>query len=115
MTAAPGAGPASSGGEVLEHALLPVRPGTEEEFEAAFRRARPLIEAAPGCRWVSLTRCLERPGTYLLLVGWERLEDHTEGFRGSAAYAEWRRLLHHHYDPFPVVEHFTEVPREQPR
>jgi hypothetical protein len=37
------------------------------------------------------------------------LEDHTIGFRQSAAYQEWRKLLHHFYDPFPVVEHFRKV------
>ncbi|MGY1730732.1 antibiotic biosynthesis monooxygenase family protein [Geodermatophilus sp. SYSU D01045] len=94
---------------VLEHALLPVRPGREEEFEAAFARARPVISASPGFRSLRLSRCLERPGTYLLLVEWDRLEDHTEGFRGSAAYQEWKALLHSFYDPFPVVEHFTDV------
>jgi heme-degrading monooxygenase HmoA len=45
----------------------------------------------------------------LLLVEWESLEAHTQGFRGSAAYEEWRRLLHHFYEPFPVVEHFEPV------
>ncbi|GAB3202888.1 antibiotic biosynthesis monooxygenase [Geodermatophilus arenarius] len=94
---------------VLEHALLPVRPGREEEFEAAFGRARPLVEASPGFRSLRLSRCLERPGTYLLLVEWDRLEDHTEGFRGSVGYREWKALLHSFYDPFPVVEHFTDV------
>ena len=94
---------------VLEHALLPVRPGREADFEAAFAEARALIAASPGFRRLSLSRCLERPGTYLLLVEWDRLEDHTEGFRGSAAYRRWRELLHGFYDPFPTVEHFREV------
>jgi heme-degrading monooxygenase HmoA len=94
---------------VLEHALLPVRAGQEQAFEAAFREARPVIESAPGFRRLSLFRCVERPSTYLLLVEWERLEDHTEGFRGSPGYRQWRTLLHHFYDPFPSVEHFTEV------
>jgi heme-degrading monooxygenase HmoA len=49
------------------------------------------------------------PSRYLLLVSWERLEDHTEGFRKSPEYEEWRRLLHHFYDPFPTVEHFSLV------
>lgn len=40
---------------------------------------------------------------------WDRLEDHTEGFRGGPAYQEWKALLHGYYDPFPVVEHFTTV------
>jgi heme-degrading monooxygenase HmoA len=50
---------------------------------------------------------MERPSTYLLLVRWRTLEDHTQGFRGSPQYQEWKRLLHHFYDPFPTVEHFV--------
>ena len=46
---------------------------------------------------------------HLLLVEWQTLEDHTEGFRGSEEYQEWRRLLHGFYDPFPTVEHFELV------
>lgn len=99
---------------ILEHALLTVRPGEQEAFESAFGQARRLIAASPGFRGLRLARCLERNTGYLLLVEWERLEDHTEGFRGSAAYAEWRALLHGFYDPFPVVEHFTTVLTAQP-
>jgi hypothetical protein len=28
------------------------------------------------------------------------------GFRTSPQYQEWKALLHHFYDPFPIVEHF---------
>jgi heme-degrading monooxygenase HmoA len=94
---------------VLEHALLPVRPGQEAAFEAAFAQARPIIAGRPGFVSLRLERCLERPSTYLLLVEWERLEDHTEGFRGSPEYGRWRALLHRFYEPFPVVEHFVPV------
>ena len=99
----------STGAGVLEHALLPVRPGQEEAFEAAFARARPLVAASPGLRSLRLSRCLERPSVYLLLVEWDTVEAHTQGFRRSPAYTEWRALLHGFYDPFPVVEHFTDV------
>ena len=83
-----------------------------------YDRARPtypadlvdrIIAASPGFVSLRVERCLERPGRFLLLVHWERLENHTQGFRGSPAYAEWRRRLHHFYDPFPVVEHFEVV------
>ncbi len=94
---------------VLEHALPPVRPGQEQAFESAFRAARPVIGASRGCRRLSLFRCLERPSTHLVLVEWDRLADHTEGFRGSPAHQRWRELLHHFHDPFPTVEHVTEV------
>jgi len=94
---------------ILEHAVLDVIPGEAEGFEDAFRTARPIISSMPGCRSVRLERCIESQNRYLLMVEWDRLEDHTEGFRGSDQYQEWKRLLHHFYDPFPTVEHYETV------
>lgn len=92
---------------ILEAALLMVRPGQEPDFERAMDEARPLIAATPGFRGMEVRRCLEVANRYLLLVHWDRLEDHTQGFRGSERYAGWKALLHHFYDPFPLVEHFA--------
>jgi heme-degrading monooxygenase HmoA len=94
---------------ILEAAMLQVVRGREAEFEAAFRQASPIIASMAGYQGHELQRCLESPAKYLLLVRWERLEDHTLGFRGSPEYQQWKRLLHHFYDPFPTVEHFTAV------
>ena len=94
---------------VTEQAVLDVRDGEEPAFEAAFGTARTLIAAMPGFQALRLLRCLERPNRYLLLVEWATLEDHTVGFRGSAEYQEWKRLLHQFYDPLPTVEHFSPV------
>lgn len=94
---------------ILEHAPLQVTPGKADEFEAAFVQAKKIISAMPGFRGLSLTRCIERPDAYLLLVEWDTLEAHTEGFRGSDEYQQWRQLLHHFYDPFPTVEHYEAV------
>ncbi len=97
------------GAMIVEHALLMVKPGEGGDFEAAFGEAKAIIAASPGFGGLTLSRCIERPGTYLLLVEWDRLEDHTEGFRGSPQFEEWRRLLHHFYDPAPIVEHYEQV------
>ncbi len=94
---------------ILEAVVLPIIPGKEAEFEAAFRQASPIIASMQGYISHELHRCIEEPGKYLLLVRWQTLEDHTVGFRGSAEYQEWKRLLHHFYDPFPNVEHFEPV------
>jgi len=62
-----------------------------------------------------LHRCVENRSRYILLAKWNTLEAHTEGFRKSTQYLEWRRLLHHYYDPFPTVEHYTEIyPEKNP-
>jgi heme-degrading monooxygenase HmoA len=92
---------------ILEHAILPVRPGTEADFERAMERALPIIRRQPGCRRAEVSRCVEQPSAYLLLAEWDSLEAHEEDFRLSADYQEWRTLLHHFYEPFPTVRHFT--------
>lgn len=53
-----------------------------------------------------LQRCLEDVNKYVLLVWWEKLEDHTIGFRQYAEYQRWKDLLHKFYDPFPTVLHY---------
>lgn len=94
---------------ILEVAPLQVRAGQADAFEAAFREAQAIIASMPGYLFHELQRCLERPNEYLLLVRWRSLEDHQVGFRQSAGYQEWKRLLHHFYDPFPTVLHYEAV------
>jgi heme-degrading monooxygenase HmoA len=94
---------------ILEVAVLDVKPGQSSEFESAFRRAEAILSSAKGHISHELQRSVDHTGRYILLVRWERLEDHTEGFRKSPEYQEWKRLLHHFYDPFPTVEHYSSV------
>ncbi|UUZ79575.1 antibiotic biosynthesis monooxygenase [Paenibacillus sp. P26] len=94
---------------ILEAAVLQVKPGLAGEFEESFRKASSIISSMKGYISHELQKCLEQENQYLLLVRWETLEDHTAGFRGSEAYQEWKKPLHHFYDPFPTVEHYTPV------
>jgi len=94
---------------IHEHALLRIAGGREVQFEQAFREAAPIISSAPGFQRLRLERCVEDQSRYLLLVEWEHMEDHTEGFRRSPEYQQWKGLLHHFYDPFPTVEHYEPV------
>jgi|SRR5690606_12083039 len=91
---------------ILEVAILNVIPNQEKEFELAFAKASSIISSMPGYISHQLQRCVERQNQYILLVNWKKLEDHTIGFRSSEGYQEWKKLLHHFYDPFPTVEHY---------
>ena len=93
----------------LEVAVLDVRPGQAPAFEQAFAQAQAILRASPGYQRHELLRCAERDSRYLLLVWWDSIESHREGFRGSPGYQRWKALLHHFYDPFPEVEHYTRV------
>jgi heme-degrading monooxygenase HmoA len=91
---------------VLEVAILDVIPDQEQDFESAFAKASGIISSMSGYVSHQLQRCIEKPNRYILLVNWETLEAHTVGFRGSEQYQEWKKFLHHFYDPFPTVEHY---------
>jgi heme-degrading monooxygenase HmoA len=93
---------------ILEVAILNVRPGEEANFEHALQSATPLIAASKGFHGIEVRPCVESTNRYLLLVRWNTVEDHEIDFRQSERYAQWRKLLHHFYDPFPTVEHYRE-------
>ena len=94
---------------VLEMAILQVIKGEEVHFVKDFAIASEFIQSISGYVSHSLRKCIEVENKYILLVNWKTLEAHTEGFRGSAQYQDWKKLLHHFYDPFPTVEHFEMV------
>jgi heme-degrading monooxygenase HmoA len=94
---------------ILEVAILNVIKGNQKQFERDFKTAEPYISSVKGYVRHSLRKCIEQDNKYILLVGWKTLEDHTIGFRQSEQYLEWKRLLHHYYDPFPTVEHFETI------
>jgi heme-degrading monooxygenase HmoA len=94
---------------ILEAVILNVKSGLESDFETNFKKASKIISSMDGYLSHELHRCIEVQGKYLLLVRWETLESHTVGFRSSAEYQEWKKLLHHFYEPFPTVEHFEEI------
>jgi heme-degrading monooxygenase HmoA len=94
---------------ILEIAQIDVKPGMEAEFEAGVAKAAPVFGRAKGCTGMALQRSVEKPARYRLFVKWETVENHTVDFRGSADFAEWRKLVGHCFASPPEVEHVREV------
>lgn len=92
---------------MLEHALLAVTPGREEEFEVSMARALPVITSAPLCHGAEVRRQHEDGSIFLLLVQWESVEAHM-AFRETELFATWRSLTHPFYREAPTVTHFNE-------
>lgn len=91
---------------VLEVAILELKAGRSEDFEKSFSEASKIIASQKGYISHQIKKCLEQEDKYILLVEWETVEDHEIGFRQSEDYQQWKQLLHHYYEPFPVVEHY---------
>ena len=94
---------------ILEVAILDIKEEKITEFEPTFKEASKIISSMNGYISHELQKCMETKNRYILLVKWETLEDHTIGFRESTEYQEWKALLHHFYEPFPVVEHYESI------
>ncbi|MBO0951922.1 antibiotic biosynthesis monooxygenase family protein [Fibrella forsythiae] len=92
---------------ILEHALITVQAGREAQFEAEFPKAKAIISQANGFVDLQLRRGIESPGTYLLLIHWQTLEDHTVSFRQSELFTQWRAIIGPFFASPPVVDHFS--------
>lgn len=90
---------------IHELAAIDVKEGESDAFIAAVEKAVPLFLGSKGCHAVRLTRSLEHPYRFRLLVEWETVEDHMEGFRQSPAFNQWRALVSPFFVSPPRVEH----------
>ena len=91
---------------ILEVAILQIKKGLSKEFEISFNEAQKIIATINGYVSHQLKKCVEQEDKYILLVNWNTIEDHEVGFRKSPEYQDWKALLHHYYEPFPIVEHY---------
>ena len=94
---------------VLEVAVFNIKPGEEEAFAAAYATARELVATTPGCLSVRMTRGVESPSRFVLLVEWESVDAHVDNFRATDRFPAWRALLGPHFDGAPLVEHYTDL------
>ncbi|WAX57259.1 antibiotic biosynthesis monooxygenase [Jatrophihabitans cynanchi] len=94
---------------VLEVADIQVTPGAEEEFLAAYRGIRDVLVTTPGCNSVRMTRGIESPARFTLLVEWDSVEAHEDNFRASERFERWRAAIGPFFAAPPNVEHFTDI------
>jgi heme-degrading monooxygenase HmoA len=94
---------------ITEVAVLNIQKEESRLFETAFNEAQSIISSMRGHIEHELLKCLQTDDKYLLIVRWQTLEDHIKGFRNSDQYNEWKKLLHHFYEPFPNVEHYKKI------
>ena len=80
-----------------------------DAFEAAYRGAKEVLESTPGCASVRMTRGVESPTRFTLLVEWESVAAPEDNFRGTERFVQWRGAIGGFFAEPPEVEHFTDV------
>jgi heme-degrading monooxygenase HmoA len=92
---------------ILELADIRIHPGQQAEFDVAIQHGlQSVIAHAQGFCGYKVNKGIENPERYILQIFWDKLEDHTVGFRQSEAFTQWRAIVGPFFAAPPVVEHF---------
>ncbi|MCA1956165.1 antibiotic biosynthesis monooxygenase [Zymomonas sp.] len=94
---------------IYEFLQIPIKENSEDSFIAAVEKAKPLFLNSPGCEGMTLTRSHEHNGRFCLVIRWESIEAHVEGFRKSDALPQWRALVNEYFSEPPKGEHLIPV------
>jgi quinol monooxygenase YgiN len=92
---------------VTEVAVFQAASGKEDAFAQGIQQGIKVIRRAPGCQSVNAQRCVEDPARFLLVVQWENLEAHNEGFSNSPLFAEYRSHINGLILSGPVIHHYA--------
>jgi len=92
---------------ILEIADIRIQPGQQAAFEAALQQGiAQALSKSPGFLRIAVQHGIESPERYVLLIEWETLKDHTEGFRNGPLFAVWRGHIGGFFAGPPPGEHF---------
>jgi heme-degrading monooxygenase HmoA len=94
---------------VLEVGDIEVVAGREDEFVAAYLGVREVLAGTPGCRAVRMTRGVESPTRFVLLVEWDDVAAHEQNFRATERFTAWRAAIGPFFARPPHVEHVRDV------
>lgn len=94
---------------VLEVAEIKITPGQEEAFKEAYGTARELVLVSPGLRSMRMTQGVESPSRFVLLIEWDSVEAHEQGFRETDRFPKWREAIGPFFAEPPLVEHVADI------
>ena len=90
---------------IYEIATLPVKTDRIDAFRCAFDEVAHLLSRAKGYQGHRLMQGVETPAHFNLIVRWQTLEDHTQGFEPSSDHQVFMTGLEEYLAADPVVHH----------
>ena len=97
---------------VTEIAIFTAMAGKEDELGQAILRGIEVVRQDPGCKSIRVSRCIEKPGQYMLAVSWASLEAHIVDFRGGPLFPQWRGHINGLFEGSPVVFHYQDISKD---
>jgi hemoglobin len=92
---------------IVEYIRYRVPGAGSAEFEDAYRRAAPSLEASPHCHRYEVARCTEEPGVYIVRIEWDSAEGHLAGFRRSSEFRTFFQAVRPFVDNIEEMHHYV--------
>jgi heme-degrading monooxygenase HmoA len=91
---------------IVEIIRYQIAEGKEAAFEDAYRQAQKFLANSPHCQGYQLTRCVKHRSRFVLLIQWDSVEGHLQGFRGSPAFQSFMALVAPFFKQIEEMEHY---------
>ena len=90
--------------EYIRYVLLD--PAQASDFERDYAQAARFLDDSRHCLSYQLARCDEHPLQYILQICWDSAEGHLQGFRRSAAFDDFKRLVQPYVPQLLEMRHY---------
>jgi quinol monooxygenase YgiN len=79
-------------------------------FERAYQEAEPILRGSKHCLGYRLLRGHEEPENWILIIEWDSVEGHEQGFRKEPAFREFFALVKPFFNDIQEMKHYASRP-----
>lgn len=79
------------------------------DFEKAYEKAGEYLAASPFCLGYNVLRGDEEPEHYIVTIYWTSKEEHLNGFRKSADFQKFLKLVSPYYNNIDEMKHYNKT------
>jgi quinol monooxygenase YgiN len=83
-----------------------IEAGQEEAFLQAYRKAGAFLERSPECLGYDVLRGVEEPKHFVVVILWQSVERHLEGFRKSADFPAFFAAVKPFFATIEEMKHY---------
>jgi quinol monooxygenase YgiN len=77
-----------------------------QAFETAYQKAEPILQGSNHCLGYRLLRGYEEPENWILIIQWDSVQGHEQGFRKEPAFREFFALVKPFFNDIQEMKHY---------
>ena len=81
-----------------------------QAFETAYQKAEPILQGSKHCLGYRLLRGHEEPENWILIIEWDSVEGHEQGFRKEPSFREFFALVKPFFNDIQEMKHYESGP-----